>query len=307
MTQSNSLFATRHRLSHLIYLQLGRLDLAREHRWLHRAPLFRSVQRLRLFQLQNCQLSPLILFVNSFPSLTRLDVDFDFTELVHKGQILPKPFRNNTRSLKWLDVHLIPGSSRLIEWLFEGKSLSSQLTTLVLYAHNLEDEARLMSSFNGVKELLYSCRDSIEDLRLHLASVPMVESVSDIGQDIPFIPELCSYASLVRLDSLPKLRSLTYGSPNKGFVLPYAARQLGTIARHELVTVTFDIRLGSNESRSDAALCGSIDDLLSGGKFPSLENVFLHRSIAAILFPKLCNNGLLQTLRLEDSYWSRYV
>ena len=117
----------------------------------------------------------------------------------------------------------------------------------------------------------------------------------------------CSYPSLVRLDWLPKLRYLTYGSPEKGFVLPYAARQLGKIARHELVTVAFDIRLDSHESQLDAGLCGSIDDLLSGGKFPSLENVFLHRSVAAILFPKLCKNGLLQTLRLEDSYWSRYV
>ena len=155
--------------------------------------------------------------------------------------------------------------------------------------------------------MLYSCRDSIDDLRLHLASVPMVESVSDIGQDISFIPELCSYSSLVRLDWLPKLRSLTYGSACNGSVLPYAVRQLGKIARHELVTVTFDIELRSNKNKLDAGLCGSIDDLLSGGRFPSLENVFLHRSVAPILFPKLCNNGLLQTSRLEDSYWSRYV
>ena len=188
---------------------------------------------------------------------------------------------------------------------FKAKSLSSQLTTLVLYAHNLEDEARLMSSFTGVKELLYSCRDSIEDLRLHLASVPMVESVSDIGQDISFIPELCSYASLVRLDWLPKLRYLTYGSPGKGFVLPYAVRQLGATTTHQLIKVTFDIVLGNTERQLDAALCGSIDDLLSGDNFPSLENVFLHRSVPAILFPKLSNTGLLQTLTFEDSCWGR--
>ena len=191
MTNLISLFAIRHQLPNLIYLSIHQLDLAREHRWLHRAPLFHSVQRLELFPLQNCQLSQLVLFINAFPSLTRLDINFGFTELEHKGQILPKPFRNNTRSLKWLDVELIPGSSKLIEWLFKAKSLSPQLTTLILTAYDLEDETKVISSFIGVKELLYSCRDSIEDLRLHLDRVSMVESVSDIGQGILFIPEPC--------------------------------------------------------------------------------------------------------------------
>ena len=300
-----SFFAIRHQLSNLTDLTLNQLDLNLEHRWLHRAPLFHSVQQLGLFSLQNCQLSQLVLFINAFPSLTRLDIGFGFTELEHKGQILPKPFRSNTRSLKWLEVELIPGSSRLIEWLFKAKSLSSQLTTLILYVRNLEDEAKLMSSFNGVKELLDSCRNSIEDLRLHLASVPMVESVSDISKYILFIPELCSYESLVRLDWLPKLRYLTYGSPGKGFVLPYAVRQLGATTTHQLIKVTFDIVLGNTEKQLDAALCGSIDDLLSGNKFPSLENVFLHRSVPVILFPKLSNTGLLQTLTFEESCWGR--
>ena len=154
-------------------------------------------------------------------------------------------------------------------------------------------------------ELLRSCSNSIEDLRLHLVGVPMVESVSDISQYILFIPELCSYASLVRLDWLPKLRYLTYGSPGKGFVLPYAVRQLGATTTHQLIKVTFDIVLGNTEKQLDAALCGSIDDLLSGNKFPSLENVLLHRSVPVIPFPKLSNMGLLQTLTFEESCWGR--
>ena len=179
--KSISFFAIRHRLPNLIYLNMSQLDLTREHRWLHRAPLFRSVQRLKLSSLQNCQLSQLILFINAFPSLTRLDIGFGSTRLEHKDQILPKPFRNDTRSLKWLDVELIPGSSKLIEWLFKAKSLSSQLTTLILYVDDHEDEVKLISSFNGVKELLHSCRNSIEDLRLYLDRVAVVEVVSDLG------------------------------------------------------------------------------------------------------------------------------
>ena len=183
-TNSISLFAIRHKLSNLIYLDLDRLDLTREHRWLHRAPLFHTVQRLRLYRLQTCQLSQLILFVNSFPSLTRLDLIFDFYKLEHKNQILPQPSHINTRSLKRLQLDLIPGVSRLIDWFCKAKPLLSQLTTLILHVFNSDDEVELISSFKGVRELLCSHGNSIEDLRLHLGRVPIAESVSDIGQHI---------------------------------------------------------------------------------------------------------------------------
>ena len=118
-----------------------------------------------------------------------------------------------------------------------------------------------------------------------------------------------SYVSEARLDLLPNLKYLTYGSSEKDLVLPYAVRQSGAIAstKCSLVKITFDIKVDTSEAQLDTAICGRLDELLSGDKFPSLENVFLHRSIAAILFPKLCNNGLLQTLRPADSYWPRYV
>ena len=189
MTKSISLFAIRHQLSNLVYLNLDRLDLTREHRWLCRAPLFLSVQRLKLFDLQKCQLSQIVLFVNSFPSLTRLDIYFDFTKLEHTGQILPKPFRNNTRSLKWLDVQLIPGSSRLIEWLFKAKSLSSQLTTLILYVDDMLISYRKFTKNSALKskmkrdrqgESLSSCKHTCMHVCTHTCTRVYIRKEAEI-------------------------------------------------------------------------------------------------------------------------------
>ena len=132
-TTSFSFFAIRHQLPNLTYLNIHQLDLTREHPWLYRAPLFRSVQRLKLYRLKPCQLSQLVLFINSFYSLVRLDLDFDFAQLEHRDQILPKPSCIDTRSLIWIELDLNPGVSRLIFWFLKAKPLLERLKTLVLY------------------------------------------------------------------------------------------------------------------------------------------------------------------------------
>ena len=183
-TPSISFFAIRHQLSKLTFLQINGFDFTREHAWLCRSPLFRSVRALRLYTLQICQLSQLIRFINCFHSLASLEIDFDFYQLEHKGQILPKPSGTETRSLKWLKIELIPGVSRLIDWFLTEESCLSQLNGLLLYIRMIKDEATFGSCFEGLDGLLESCRNSIENFTLRLESVPMVESVSDIGQHI---------------------------------------------------------------------------------------------------------------------------
>ena len=107
---------------------------------------------------------------------------------------------------------------------------------------------------------------------------------------------------LVRLDSFPNLTHLTYGSYGIDLVLPYAVRQLEAVAsKCKLVEVTFDVSLHDIEDQLDPDMCRAIDDALTGGKFPSLENVYLHKTIAFLSFAKLCNAGLLK--RLSKSYW----
>ena len=107
---------------------------------------------------------------------------------------------------------------------------------------------------------------------------------------------------LVRLDSFPNLTRLTYGSYGIDLVLPYATRQLGAITSEcKLVEVAFDISLHDIEDQLDPDMCRVIDDALTGSKFPSLESVYLHRTITFLSFPKLCKAGILR--RLSKSYW----
>ena len=181
-SMSISFFVIRHQLSNLTDLNIGGLDLTREHQWFHRSTLFRSVQRLHLYDLQTCQLSQLIRFVNCFHSLYSLGMLFAFNKLEHKGQILPKPFHAGARSLTWLQLHLTPGVSRFIDWLLKPKILLAQLKALVLYVWNIPDETEFLSSFEGLERLLSFCRNSIEELKLRLNRVPMVESVFGIGK-----------------------------------------------------------------------------------------------------------------------------
>ena len=196
-------FAAIHRLPSLSYLSIEQLDLSREHKWLDRAPLFHSVRALYL-SLQQSQLPQLIRFINSFLSLSELELYFTLEKLEYKGQILPKPFNINNRSLKWLTLHLIPGVSRLIDWLIGSKSLLAELETLILYTGVIECEDELRSSFHGVERLLYHCRTSVEDLRLYLENSTFVEDVSDLCKHIPFDSEILLTCPFSPTQSPPK-------------------------------------------------------------------------------------------------------
>ena len=82
---------------------------------------------------------------------------------------------------------------------------------------------------------------------------------------------------LVELDAFPNLKHLTYGSPGKDFVIPYAVRQLDSVRSIcGLIEVSFDISLGHG-NQPDQRMCGILDRLLTGDKFPSLQRVGIHR------------------------------
>ena len=105
----------------------------------------------------------------------------------------------------------------------------------------------------------------------------------------------------VQLDSFPKLKHLMYGSPIKGFVLPYTVRQLkAASSTSELIGVYFDIRVDHGH-QLDEDLCKVIDNLLVGDKFPSLGTVGLHKTIAPELFPELSRSQRL--LFPDGSFW----
>ena len=180
-TMPISAFAIQHRLPNLEYLNIHYLDLTREHQFLYRAPLFRSVRKLKLYRLRSCDLSHLIRLINAFPSLSKLELEFSFDKLEFHGQILPKPCQSEARALTWLQLDLKPGVWRLIDWLIISEPFLAQLKTLVLCVWDVQDDEEFASSFIGVVRLLDRCCNSVEDFRLHLDKVPTVECVSDPG------------------------------------------------------------------------------------------------------------------------------
>ena len=172
-------FAVIHRLPRLGYLSIDQLDLAREHRWLNRAPLFHSVRALHLSFHQSCQLSQLIRFINAFSSLSSLEISFASHapyELEHNGQILCKPSYINMRSLNQLRLDLIPGTSKLIDWFFQARPLLACLKIVILYLSNLRYEPEFRLGFEGVRRILACCRASVEDIRLYVDVAPRTET-----------------------------------------------------------------------------------------------------------------------------------
>ena len=115
-----------------------------------------------------------------------------------------------------------------------------------------------------------------------------------------------SYIFAVRLGSFSNLKRLTYGSPRRDSGLQYAVKQLkGVGSLGGLVQVTFDVAIYTTSGRLNENTCQTLDELLSGNKFPSLNSIFLHDSINFQHFPKLNKLGLLKIL--SHSYLRKYV
>ena len=87
-------------------------------------------------------------------------------------------------------------------------------------------------------------------------------------------------------------------------MLPYAARQLEAVASVcNLVNTAFDIMMDrEEEERLDQHTYRTLDDLLSGERFPSLQSVGLHKTIPPKLFPKLDRLGRLYIF--PQSFWT---
>ena len=307
-----SSFVMDHQLPNLDYLNIHELDLAREHQRLYGALLFPCVQDLRLYRLQSCQLSQLVRFINAFPSLLRLDLDFAFNRLEHKGRILPNLGQNyNLRSLMWLQLDLIPGVSGLVHWLLE-KQFLGRLETLALSIRNTEDLAGSRSSVAGVGRLLQRCCATVSGLSLLVSGVPMIDTISDIGERIA-LSLYCffSYVQVVQLSQFRNLSVLTYSSNGKGYILPYAVRQLQSTSWNTCITkIVFDICLDPNERHLDRDLCRALDNVLREDRFSVLGAVLLHSSISFLFFPRLNNArmlGVLPRSRWIDLPVQRYV
>ena len=192
--RSFSSFAIRHKLPNLKFLSIPELSFGREHPLLYQAPMFRSVHRLRLHYLHPCQLSQLIRFIDCFPSLSVLQLKFTSSQFVlqHRGQILFEPPSIDTRRLEVLELTLVPGVFRLIEWLLRAKPLLKHLGTLSLHVPYTKDQVDFESRFEGVKNLVDHCCGSVESFALYAEDAPMVEAIAD----------LCKYLYVLQMGML---------------------------------------------------------------------------------------------------------
>ena len=159
-----SSFAIGNLLPQLNTLDIERLDLTSEHRWLNRAPLFRGVRTLRLRRLQTCHLSQLTLFLRAFPSLSTLDINLPLGKLGHSDK---RPFGgSNSNSQRLLSLLLYVHSEvlELAGWLLgRGKYFE-------LY---VRDEEAFEPRHRRVEKLFDYFHASPNSLKVYLDDVPI--------------------------------------------------------------------------------------------------------------------------------------
>ena len=173
------------------------LDLTREHVYLSRALLPHAVKHLGLFNLPKCKLSQLVHFLNPFHSLTSFELGFDANDadcLEYSGQLLPPPCTAYSRTLTSLELELIPGVGKFLDWCLKAETFLSYLEELILLCRN-KDDSKFRASLEGVGLLLSRCSRSVGELTLKLWYVPMVNEISDIckSRNRFFVPVICSY------------------------------------------------------------------------------------------------------------------
>ena len=166
-TTSISAFFIESKFKNLRFLALSFLDLANEHVLITRGPLSHSVTELRLWDLHSCTVSGLLRFLNSFHSLSDLDISFRGL-LPHTGQILPRPHPIPSRSLKTLSLGVVPGVGKVIDWYIrEGYFLASLKKLQLSWEYYLGQHE---IHFEVPALLPHQCMDTLEELTLSVYS-----------------------------------------------------------------------------------------------------------------------------------------
>ena len=171
------------RLNSLALLRVYHLDLTREHSFYPRALLTQSVSTLALMFPVECTLPRLIRFINSFRSLTSLVLYSHNGHLFkYNGQVLPPPRKQRSPSnqLAYLRIPLFPGINRFVEWYINEGMLFSGICKLYLAWLEYPDGSTVQPYFGGMRTLLHCCANTIRELVLYLADVPVLQEVSEI-------------------------------------------------------------------------------------------------------------------------------
>lgn len=173
----SAMFLTQ-KLPSLVSLHISGWDLDKESTWIYRAvKCMTSVKDLHLYNLLECTAAQLIKLVNSFHSLSKLQVVFDPTNevLLLKNQPLSKPCKLTTFSLTSLEIDLIPGIANFLGWLVKANYFVTNLKKLNLVLQNGDE---IQSRCEGVTGLLSHCGSSLEELTLEIYPRPTADVIN---------------------------------------------------------------------------------------------------------------------------------
>ena len=187
----STLFTTT-KVTNLEYLRIPYMKLDKEHSVITRGPLSRTVTSLNLWQTHSCNVATLLRFLNSFRSLTDLQLSFSSSHshcdsLSYSGQILPRPHPIPGRALNSLSIPLVPGIGRLLEWYIRERSFLAKLNKLRLnWDHDQsKNKNSSCSSVECFKPLLDHCADTLEgliiDIHCSIDEGPMTNGIPSAG------------------------------------------------------------------------------------------------------------------------------
>ena len=135
----------------LTVLEIRDLNLSQEHPPLSITPLTYSIRTLELVETRPCTVSQLIRFINLFPRLSSLRfIMVTGHELDHKGGLIPPPHSTPRPSLMSLQLALIPGVDRLIDWYTNEGVLLAELQSLALHSVESPSGFDVRTCCNGI-------------------------------------------------------------------------------------------------------------------------------------------------------------
>lgn len=188
-TSSLSAFLVFQRLSNLRCLFLHRLDLKKEPISLYKAIAHLvSLYYVDLHHLEECTATELIRFINSFHSLSKLNISFHHNASRLKiGGHLPSLLNPHKLTLESLKIRPIPGISTLLRWMVRTRSFVTRLKKLTIEFKN----GKLTESrYQGIDELIGHCGGHLEELILYPNWVTVSEEIHNLGKIILLYPHL---------------------------------------------------------------------------------------------------------------------
>ncbi|KAK7677257.1 hypothetical protein QCA50_019758 [Cerrena zonata] len=278
-------------LINLQKLEIWYLDLQAESTWLCRAAAqLTNVHYVGLMEVQACTAASLIRFINSFQSLSTLEI-LSLDSLECKNQPLPRHRKPTTFSLTDLTIVVIPGTSTLLNWLIRADLAVVSLERLSLW-------------FGNQTENLSLTQENIAVFLNHYSNT-LVELILDITG--------LEYVSLSGLTKLSKLIYYISGDYIHLDILKDTIEHLQQIPSTNVITeigldLDHDFDIKEDQAVDPFTKAGvdpddweKLDSLLVGGQFKLLHTVAMSPAIHHQYLPQSAYAGLLTIYQRKET------